>query len=146
MNDTINIISTKPITKEEFYSTELQARQHVPFNASWVAFEIPKAPQDTLEKYFEACILVRVPDSERTINAFGYIISINKVQYLVAIKGLSYNELYYLYVNRKTQEVPYVVPPTSAVGSFEKLHRRKYISTPAVSYWNAEQIPVIITK
>ena len=42
MNDTINIISTKPITKEEFYSTELQARQHVPFNASWVAFEIPK--------------------------------------------------------------------------------------------------------
>lgn len=143
MIDSINIISTKELSKEEFYSTELQARQHVPFNTSWVAFEIPK---DTIEKYYVACITIKIPNSETTQNVYGYLIATETEKYLIAIKGVSYNELYYLYTNMSSKDANFVVPETSVLGSFEKLYRRKYISTPAVSYWNQEQVPVIITK
>lgn len=136
----IKILSNKEITKEEFFSTDNQARLHVPPNEPWVAFEIPK---DTIVSY-EVCTL-EITYNTYLQNVIGLILVTKDKRLVIAVRGISYNDLYACYLYG-TQEETIEVPKTVLVGYSDSVYRRKYISTTAKPYWNSNMLPVVITK
>lgn len=136
----IKILSKKPINKDEFFSTEPESRLHVTPNEPWVAFEIDK---NTINEYLELILEVSYKGFGQSVRAYGF--SIKDIYYIVAIQGMSYNDLYALYIDGDTED-SIVVPTTDVIGYIETTYRRKYISTTVQPYWTASMRPVILSK
>ena len=140
----IKLLKYKELTKGEFFSTENQARIHVLPNEPWVAFEIPK---EDIKGYY--LVKVEVSYIGLVQNFQGLAIKVDDVLLIVALQGLSYNDLYMAYidgVHKGIDEETLIVPKTSSVGYVDMLHRRKYISTTVNPFWNSSMLPVVITK
>lgn len=136
----IKLIKHKEITEQEFFSTENEARIHVLPNEAWVAFNIPK---DEIKGYY--IVNVQISFEEFKQNFQGLAIRIQEVLIIIALQGLSYNDLYAAYLEGSTEDSIRVLE-TQAVGYVDKLHRRRYITTTANPYWNNRMLPVVITK
>ena len=136
----IRLLKSKEISKEEFFSTENQARIHVLPNEPWVAFEANK--EDILGYYL---VNIEVSFNEFKQNFQGLAIREDQTLIVIALQGLPYNDLYAAYIEG-VQEETLVVRQTSAVGYIDKLHRRKYITTTANPFWNSKMLPVVVTK
>lgn len=140
----IKLLKHKEISKEEFFSTENQARIHVLPNEPWIAFEVNK---EEIKGYY--IVNIEVSFREFKQNFQGLAIRENEVILIIALQGLSYNDVYAAYlegVNIGVDEDTLVVPKTASVGYIDMLHRRKYISTTATPFWNSSMLPVVITK
>lgn len=140
----IELVKCKEISKEEFFSTENQARIHVMPNEPWIAFEINK---EGIEGYY--LVNVEVSFMEFSHNFQGLAIRESETMLIIALQGLAYNDLYAAYLEgiaNGTQEETVVVPKTVSVGYVDMLYRRKYISTTANPFWNSSMLPVVITK
>lgn len=136
----IKLLKHKEITKEEFFSTENEARIHVYPNEPWVAFDLPK---DEIKGYY--IVNVEVSFGEFKQNFQGLALRMQEVLIIVALQGLSYNDLYAAYLEGSTEESIQVFK-TQVVGYVDKVHRRKYITTTANPFWNSRMLPVVITK
>lgn len=137
----IKIVKRTIVPKDNFYSTENQARIHVLPNEPWVAFEIPK---ESIIRYEIATLEVSYKEFKQNFTALA--VSDIERTYIVAAQGLAYNDLYAAHLDGGTDEDMLVVPITSAVGFIDKLHRRKYISTTARPFWNSKMLPIVLTK
>lgn len=136
----IRLLKSKEITKEDFFSTENEARVHVLPNEAWVAFDIPK--ENILGYYI---VNIEVSFGEFKQNFQGLALREQQVLIVIALQGLSYNDLYAAYLEG-SQEESLIVQKTVACGYVDKLHRRKYITTTANPFWNTRMLPVVITK
>ena len=136
----IKILKSRPISKEEFFSTENQARTHVLPNEPWVAFEVPKGNIQGYE-----IVTLEVTFGEYSQNVTAMVLVTVEQRLVVAAMGLSYNNLYAAYLQGPKDE-SLVVPQTVTVGYVDSVYRRKYISTTASPFWNAKMLPVVITK
>lgn len=136
----LKVISKKSISKDDFFSQESDSRLHVIPNEPWVAFEIDKS---TIDDYLELILEANYRGLSQTVRAYGF--SIKDINYVIAIQGMSYNDLYALYLDGDTEE-SIIVPVTDAVGYVETTYRRKYISTTMQPFWTSSMRPVILTK
>lgn len=140
----IKLLKHKEISKEEFFSTENQARIHVLPNEPWVAFEFNK---EDIKGYY--IITLEVTYGEYRQNFQGLALREDDTMFVVAVQGLAYNDIYAAYlegVQNGVDEGTLRVPKTSAVGYVDVLYRRKYISTTANPFWNDKMLPIVITK
>lgn len=136
----IKVLKITSISKDLMFSTENEARIHVLPNEAWVAFEIPK---DTITDYVMLTLEVSYKDTQQQVRAYG--VTVVDTIYIIAAMGLSYNDLYATYKDGVTEN-HVVVPTSSAIGFVENMHRKKYITTTVNAFWNANMVPVIITK
>lgn len=136
----LKIISKQELTREDFFSTEPQARLHVTPNEPWIAFEVDKT---NIETYLEYILEVSYNGLAQNVRAYGY--TIDGVYYVISIYGMPYNDLYALYLDGTTED-NIVVPKTTTLGYIDSIHRRKYISIPVGIFWTSAMRPVILTK
>lgn len=140
----IKLLKHIEITKEEFFSTENEARIHVLPNEPWIAFEVNK---DLINGYYKVTIEVSFMEFKQVFT--GLAIREDYTLIIIALQGLAYNDLYAAYlegVKNGVDEETLIVQKTVSVGYVDMLHRRKYISTTANPFWNTKMLPVVITK